>query len=148
MFKEFKEFLMRGSVLDLAVGVVIGSAFTAIVNKVVEGLITPLVGLVVSLFTRGQNLEDAVSVLDWSPVKGVTFAFGDVVSAIITFLITGFVLFLIVKAANRAKNLGTKEEAEEEVAAPTAEDYLADIRDMLAEQKHLQENSTDKDKLE
>lgn len=147
MFKEFKEFLMRGSVLDLAVGVVIGSAFTAIVNKVVEGLITPLVGLVVSLFTRGQNLEDAVSVLDWSPVKGVTFAFGDVVSAIITFLITGFVLFLIVKAANRAKNLGTKEEAEE-VAAPTAEDYLADIRDMLAEQKHLQENSTDKDKLE
>lgn len=148
MFKEFKEFLMRGSVLDLAVGVVIGSAFTAIVNKVVEGLITPLVGLVVSLFTRGRNLEDAVSVLDWSPVKGVTFAFGDVVSAIITFLITGFVLFLIVKAANRAKNLGTKEEAEEEVAAPTAEDYLADIRDMLAEQKHLQENSTDKDKLE
>lgn len=148
MFKEFKEFLMRGSVLDLAVGVVIGSAFTAIVNKVVEGLITPLVGLVVSLFTRGQNLEDAVSVLDWSPVKGVKFAFGDVVSAIITFLITGFVLFLIVKAANRAKNLGTKEEPEEEIAAPTAEDYLADIRDMLAEQKHLQENSTDKDKLE
>lgn len=147
MFKEFKEFLMRGSVLDLAVGVVIGSAFTAIVNKVVEGLITPLVGLVVSLFTQGQNLEDAVSVLDWSPVKGVTFAFGDVVSAIITFLITGFVLFLIVKTANRAKALGAKEEPEEE-AIPTAEDYLADIRDMLAEQKHLQENSTDKDKLE
>ena len=148
MFKEFKEFLMRGSVLDLAVGVVIGSAFTAIVNKVVEGLITPLVGLVVSLFTQGQNLEDAVSVLDWSPVKGVTFAFGDVVSAIITFLITGFVLFLIVKTANRAKALGAKEEPEEEEAVPTAEDYLADIRDMLAEQKHLQENSTDKDKLE
>ncbi|MGG5314586.1 large conductance mechanosensitive channel protein MscL [Enterococcus sp. AZ072] len=148
MIKEFKDFLMRGSVLDLAVGVVIGSAFTAIVNKVVEGLITPLVGLVVSLFTRGQNLEDAVSVLDWSPVKGVTFAFGDVVSAIITFLITGFVLFLIVKTANRAKKLGTKEEAEEELAAPTAEDYLADIRDMLAEQKHLQENTSDKDKME
>ncbi|MEO1769300.1 large conductance mechanosensitive channel protein MscL [Candidatus Enterococcus ferrettii] len=148
MIKEFKDFLMRGSVLDLAVGVVIGSAFTAIVNKVVEGLITPLVGLVVSLFTRGQNLEDAVSVLDWSPVKGVTFAFGDVVSAIITFLITGFVLFLIVKTANRAKKIGTKEEAEEELAAPTAEDYLADIRDMLAEQKHLQENTSDKDKME
>ncbi|MGM0214145.1 large conductance mechanosensitive channel protein MscL [Enterococcus sp. AZ109] len=140
MFKEFKDFLMRGNVIDLAVGVVIGSAFTAIVNKVVEGLITPLVGLVVSLFTRGQNLEDAVSVLDWSPVKGVKFAFGDVVSAIITFLITGFVLFLIVKAANRAKSLGVKEEEPEETAAPTAEDYLADIRDLLAQQKHLQEN--------
>lgn len=141
MFKEFKDFLMRGNVIDLAVGVVIGSAFTAIVTQVVDGLITPLVGLIVSFFTKGQDLEDAVSVLDWTPVKGVKFAFGDVVSAIITFLITGFVLFLIVKAANRAQTLGghNEEEPEEEVA-PTAEDYLADIRDLLAEQKHLQEH--------
>ncbi|GCF94197.1 large-conductance mechanosensitive channel MscL [Enterococcus florum] len=143
MFKEFKEFLMRGNVLDLAVGVVIGSAFTAIVNQVVDGLITPLVGLVVSFFTGGQDLDSAVSVLDWKPRAGVTFAFGDVISAIITFVITGFVLFLIVKAANKARDLGTTEEEEDEV--PTAEDYLADIRDLLAEQKHLQLKESDEE---
>ncbi|BBM19854.1 MULTISPECIES: large conductance mechanosensitive channel protein MscL [Enterococcus] len=146
MFKEFKEFLMRGNVIDLAVGVVIGTAFTAIVTNVVNGLITPLVGLIVSLFTKGKDLNEAMSVLDWTPVKGVTFAFGDVVSALITFVITGFVLFLIVKAANKAKDTATKEEAVvPEVKVPTAEDYLADIRDLLVEQnKAAQDNGEEK----
>ena len=138
MIKEFKEFLMRGNVLDLAVGVVIGSAFTAIVTNVVNGLITHLVGLIVSLFTNGKDLNEAMSILDWSPVKGVTFAFGDVVSALITFVITGFVLFLIVKAANKAKKAKPEEEAAvPEMAVPTAEDYLADIRDLLIEQNKI-----------
>lgn len=138
MIKEFKEFLMRGNVLDLAVGVVIGSAFTAIVTNVVNGLITPLVGLIVSLFTNGKDLNEAMSILDWSPVKGVKFAFGDVVSALITFIITGFVLFLIVKAANKAKKAKPEEEAAvPEMAVPTAEDYLADIRDLLIEQNKI-----------
>lgn len=101
----------------------------------VDGLITPLVGLVVSLITGTKDLEGALSVLDWTPVKGVTFQFSLVISAIITFIITGFVLFTIVKAANKAKNARKKEE-EEVVAdpAPTAEDYLAEIRDLLKEQ--------------
>ena len=132
MIKEFREFIMRGDVLDLAVGVVIGSAFTSIVNQVVQGLITPLIGWIVAMITGTSDLEGALSILDWSPTKGVTFAFGNVISAIITFLITGFVLFLVVKAANRAKNLRAKEEEVEE--APTAEDYLSDIRDLLAKQ--------------
>lgn len=133
MLKEFKEFIMEGNVLDMAVGVVMGSAFTSIVNNVVKGLITPLVAWVVSMFTGTSNLEDAMSVLDWSPTKGVTFSFGDVVSALITFLITGFVLFLVVKAANRARDLkGVKEEEKEET--PAAEDYLKEIRDLLTEQ--------------
>lgn len=149
MFKEFKEFLMRGNVIDLAVGVVIGTAFTAIVTNVVNGLITPLVGLIVSLFTKGKDLNEAMSVLDWTPVKGVTFAFGDVVSALITFVITGFVLFLIVKAANKARDTAAKKEAVvPEVQIPTAEDYLADIRDLLVEQnkaaKETQKNVEDK----
>jgi large conductance mechanosensitive channel len=132
MIKEFKEFIMRGDVLDLAVGVVIGSAFTSIVNQVVQGLITPLVGWIVAMITGTSDLEGALSILDWSPTKGVTFAFGDVISAIITFIITGFVLFLVVKAANHAKKLrSTKEET---IATPTAEDYLSDIRDLLAQQ--------------
>lgn len=134
MLKEFKEFIMRGNVLDMAVGVVVGSAFTSIVNQIVKGLITPLVGLIVYAVTRTKDLNSALSVLDWEPVKGVTFAFGDVISAIITFLITAFVLFMIVKAANRAKSSrGNEEEVEE--AAPTSEDYLKDIRDLLTEEK-------------
>ncbi|HFD0840889.1 TPA: large conductance mechanosensitive channel protein MscL [Enterococcus faecium] len=133
MIKEFREFIMRGDVLDLAVGVVIGSAFTSIVNQVVQGLITPLIGWIVAMITGTSDLEGALSILDWSPTKGVTFAFGNVISAIITFLITGFVLFLVVKAANRAKKLRAKE-AEEVEETPTAEDYLSDIRDLLAKQ--------------
>lgn len=136
MFKEFKEFMMKGDVLDMAVGIVIGGAFTAIVKNVVDGLITPLIGFVVSLITGTKDLEGALSVLDWTPVKGVTFQFGLVISAIITFIITGFVLFMIVKAANKAKSIRKVEEekAEETTPAPTAEDYLAEIRDLLKEQ--------------
>ena len=134
MIKEFKEFIMRGDVLDLSVGVVIGSAFTSIVNQIVQGLITPLVGWVVAMITGTSDLEGALSILDWSPTKGVTFAFGDVISAIITFIITGFILFLVVKAANHAKNLRSTKEEEEVPATPTAEDYLSDIRDLLAQQ--------------
>lgn len=134
MIKEFREFIMRGDVLDLAVGVVIGSAFTSIVNQVVQGLITPLIGWIVAMITGTSDLEGALSILDWSPTKGVTFAFGNVISAIITFLITGFVLFLVVKAANRAKKLRAKEAKEEVEETPTAEDYLSDIRDLLAKQ--------------
>ncbi|WP_368250450.1 large conductance mechanosensitive channel protein MscL [Enterococcus sp. 2201sp1_2201st1_B8_2201SCRN_220225] len=133
MIKEFKEFIMRGSVLDLAVGVIIGSAFTGIVNQVVEGLITPLIGLVISLFTDGQDLDKAMNVLDVK-VNGVTFMFGNVISAIITFLITAFVLFLIVKAANKAKSFGKKEE-EEEAEIVTTESLLTDIRDLLEAQE-------------
>ena len=132
MIKEFKEFIMRGSVLDLAVGVIIGSAFTGIVTKVVDGLITPLIGLVISLFTNGQDLDEAMNILDVK-FNGVTFKFGDVISAIITFLITAFVLFLIVKAANKAKSFGKKEEEEAEIV--TAESLLTDIRDLLEAQE-------------
>ncbi|EKZ0135797.1 large conductance mechanosensitive channel protein MscL [Enterococcus faecalis] len=138
MIKEFKEFIMRGSVLDLAVGVVIGSAFTAIVTQVVEGLITPLISLIFVLTTGKKSADDALGALVYK-VEGVEFNIGSVISALITFLITAFVLFLIVKAANKMKNRGKKEEAAEEEAAeeevvPTSEDYLKEIRDLLAAQ--------------
>ena len=132
MIKEFKEFIMRGSVLDLAVGVVIGSAFTAIVTQVVEGLITPLSSLIFVLTTGKKSADDALGALVYK-VEGVEFNIGSVISALITFLITAFVLFLIVKAANKMKNRGKKEEAAEEVV-PTSEDYLKEIRDLLAAQ--------------
>lgn len=134
MIKEFKEFIMRGSVLDLAVGVVIGSAFTAIVTQVVEGLITPpLISLIFVLTTGKKSADDALGALVYK-VEGVEFNIGSVISALITFLITAFVLFLIVKAANKMKNRGKKEEAAEEEVVPTSEDYLKEIRDLLAAQ--------------
>lgn len=129
MIKEFKAFILRGNVLDLAVGVVIGSAFTAIVTKVVDGVITPLVGLIVSTLTGGNDLESSLSILDWQPVKGVTFAFGEVISAVITFMITGFVLFLIIKTTNKLKKPVASEET-----VPTSEAYLKEIRDLLEKQ--------------
>lgn len=131
MIKEFKEFIMRGNVLDLAVGVVIGSAFTAIVTQIVNGLITPLVSLVFVLTTGEKSADDALGALVFH-VKGVAFNIGDVISALITFLITAFVLFLIVKAVNKMKK--TPEAAEEEVSGPTTDDLLEQIRDLLAAQ--------------
>lgn len=113
MVKEFKEFLMRGSVIDLAVGVVMGSAFTAIVNKIVEGLITPLISLIFVVFMDTRNADDAFEGLVIK-FNGVIFDFGAVISAIVTFVITAFVLFMIVKFVNKMKDITTvKEEPEE-----------------------------------
>lgn len=140
MIKEFKEFIMRGSVLDLAVGVVIGSAFTAIVNQVVQGLITPLVSLVFVLTTGNKSADEALGGLVFK-VQGVAFNVGSVISAVITFLITAFVLFLIVKAANKVKK---PKPEEKEPAAPTSEDYLKEIRDLLAVQNQTQTIASEK----
>lgn len=138
VFTEFKEFIVTGNVIDLAVGVVIGSAFTAIVTRVVEGLITPLIALVISLFTNSTSMDDSIGALVWSPRKGVVFDFGSVITAIITFLITGFVLFIVVKGINKLQSLNkAPEEEEEEEEEVTAEDYLAEIRDLLRLQSGL-----------
>lgn len=131
MFREFKDFIAKGDVLDLAIGVVIGGAFTAIVNGIVKGLITPLIALVLVTLTGEKDLNGAMSILDWAPTPGVTFALGDVISAIITFLITGFVLFMIVKLANRARAVITPEEVQEEVVS--TEMYLQKIVEILEE---------------
>ncbi|MFI3684939.1 large conductance mechanosensitive channel protein MscL [Vagococcus fluvialis] len=133
MVKEFKEFLMRGSVIDLAVGVVMGSAFTAIVNKIVEGLITPLISLIFVVFMDTNNADDAFQGLVLK-FNGVTFDFGAVISAIVTFVITAFVLFMIVKFVNKMKDVAIKDEELEE-EKESVEDYLEQIRDLLSKQK-------------
>jgi len=102
------------------------------VTQVVEGLITPLISLIFVLTTGKKSADDALGALVYK-VEGVEFNIGSVISALITFLIMAFVLFLIVKAANKMKNRGKKEEAAEEVV-PTSEDYLKEIRDLLAAQ--------------
>ena len=124
MLKELKAFLLRGNVVDLAVAVIIGAAFGAIVTSLVNDIITPLI-LNPALKAAGV---DKIAELSWNGV-----AYGSFLSAVINFLVIGTVLFFVVKAAEKAQNLGKKEEAaEEEVAGPTQEELLAEIRDLLA----------------
>ena len=124
MLKELKNFLLRGNVVDLAVAVIIGAAFGAIVTSLVNDIITPLI-LKPALKAAGV---DKIAELSWNGV-----AYGSFLSAVINFVVIGTVLFFIVKAAEKAQNLGKKEEvAEEETPAPTQEELLAEIRDLLA----------------
>ena len=124
MLKELKAFLLRGNVVDLAVAVVIGAAFGAIVTSFVNDIITPLI-LKPAMKAAGV---DKIANLSWNGV-----AYGSFLSAVINFLVVGTVLFFVVKAAEKAQNLGKKDEVtEEEAAAPTQEELLAEIRDLLA----------------
>lgn len=125
MIKELKEFLFKANVLDLAVAVVIGAAFNAIVTSLVEDVITPLF---LNPALKAAGVEK-IAELSWHGV-----AYGSFLSAVINFLIVGTTLFFIVKAANAASAFGKKqtEEAEEE-AAPTQEELLTEIRDLLKE---------------
>ena len=124
MLKELKAFLLRGNVVDLAVAVIIGAAFGAIVTSFVNDIITPLI---LNPALKAAGVEK-IAELTWNGV-----AYGSFLSAVINFLVIGTVLFFVVKAAEKAQNLGKKEEAtEEEVAAPTQEELLAQIRDLLA----------------
>ena len=124
MLKELKAFLLRGNVVDLAVAVIIGAAFGAIVTSFVNDIITPLI---LNPALKAAGVEK-IAELTWNGA-----AYGSFLSAVINFLVIGTVLFFIVKAAEKAQNLGKKEEAAEEAAAaPTQEELLAEIRDLLA----------------
>lgn len=120
MFSEFKEFAMKGNVVDLAVGVVIGAAFGKIVSSLIENVITPLL------------LKPALDAAHLSTIEELT-AFGGVkyglfISAVINFVIVAFVLFLIIKGIN---NLKKKDVPPPPPAGPTQEELLIQIRDLL-----------------
>ena len=120
--KEFKEFALKGNVLDLAVGVVIGAAFGAIVKSMVEDIITPLI-LTPVLKTAG--LED-IKDLTW----GAGVKYGNFISNVLSFLIVAFVLFLVIKGVNAMRK--KEVEAPAEPPAPTNEEkLLMEIRDAL-----------------
>ena len=112
--KEFKEFISRGSVIDLAVGIIIGSAFTAIVNSLVNDIIMPLI----SIITGGVSFDS------WNVVLGTgenapVLAFGSFIAAVLNFIIIAFVIFMMIRAINRAHDLTKKEEI---VEAPTTKE--------------------------
>lgn len=128
MLNEFKNFIAKGNVMDMAVGIIIGAAFTAIVTSLVDDMINPLIGL----FIGGIDFSDmALSI--GSGENAATFAYGKFIMAVINFLIVAWVVFLLVKVVNRAKDaaLGAEEEAPAAPAGPTQEELLADIRDLL-----------------
>lgn len=134
MLKEFKEFIMRGNVVDMAVGVVVGGAFTAIVNSIVAGFITPLVGLVIKLLTGSTNAKFTGLNIE---VLGVQLNFGNILSAVITFLITALVVFLLVKAINKARELTTGPQEEEVEELTLTEETLQQIKETLDQQNKL-----------
>lgn len=124
MIQELKAFLLRGNVIDLAVAVIIGAAFTAIVTALVEGVITPFIGLLFG----GDSFNSLVVTL-----RGQDFLIGTLINAIINFVLVGTVLFFIVKAANRAMELRKRKVDAEEPAEDIPEDValLREIRDAL-----------------
>lgn len=144
MFKEFKEFIARGNVIDLAVGIIIGAAFTAIVNSLVADLINPVIGLLTGgtdfsahyLVLKGE-VADGASLAAARDSGASVFAYGSFLSAIINFLIIAWAVFLLVKGVNRVQRATSKkqEEAEAAPAGPTQEELLAQIRDELRAQR-------------
>ena len=102
-FNEFKTFIMRGNVLDLAVGVIIGAAFQAIVTSLTNDIISPILGIF-----GGMNFDN-LSI----DINGATLAYGKFITAVINFLIMAFIIFLIVKLVNEVMSFGKKKKTEE-----------------------------------
>lgn len=125
VFKEFKEFISRGNVVDLAVAVVIGAAFTAIVTAVVEGLITPLIGMI-----GGKDFRQMTFTLNDS-----VFSYGIVINAIIYFLsVAAVVFFFVVKPLNVLQERRRRGEEPEPAALSDEAALLSEIRDLLRAQ--------------
>jgi large conductance mechanosensitive channel len=124
MMKEFKEFISRGNVMDMAVGIIIGGAFTAIVSSLVADIITPIIGMLMG----GVDFSSLAVT-----VGSATLTYGNFIQAVINFLLVAWVLFMIVKAMNKMKRKEEEKPAEPEAPAEPPEDIvlLREIRDSL-----------------
>jgi large conductance mechanosensitive channel len=132
MLKEFKQFIARGNVFDMAVGIVMGAAFTAIVNSAVADLVMPIVGML----TSGVDFSDKFIALNGEAYATLAAAkeagapiitYGVFVNAVINFLIVSFVIFMLIKQVNRLK----KQEAAAPETPPADIQLLSEIRDLL-----------------
>ena len=132
-FAEFRKFIARGNVMDMAVGLVVGSAFTAIVNSLVNDIIMPIVGLL----TGGIDFQNLQIVLRpaTETAEAVAIRYGLFINKIISFIIIAFAVFCIVKAINKMREATSKKEEEAAKAAPPAPPadivLLTEIRDLL-----------------
>jgi len=113
---EFKEFVSRGNVMDLAVGVIIGGAFQGIVSSLCDDVITPLIQFIIGKATGKTSIEEMTAALNVGPI-----AFGNFISAVINFFIMAIIIFCIVKAVNKLTEIG-KKPAEEEEAEVTVKE--------------------------
>lgn len=130
---EFKEFALKGNVMDMAVGVIIGAAFGNIVTSLTENFINPLIAVI-----TGGNGEDGVQIGGQFTVRGVAFNYGAFLSAVVNFLIIALILFCLIKAVNKAMEIGKKKEEEKPAEPPKPtkeEELLTEIRDLLKEKK-------------
>ena len=138
MLKEFQEFIARGNVMDLAVGVIIGGAFGLIVSSLVDDIIMPVVGAIFGGFDFSNYflpLSSNVTAqsLEAAREQGAVFAYGSFITVIINFLILAWIIFLLVKAVNNLRRRLEKEKAEAAPEAPPADvALLTEIRDLLA----------------
>ena len=139
LIAEFKEFISKGNVMNLAVGVIIGAAFQNIVTALTNSFINPLI----ALLTGGCENDEAGNLIlvgGQFTINGVSFDYGAFISAVLNFLIMAVILFTMVKAVNKAMSIGNKPEEEPEPEAPaepepTKEELLlTEIRDLLSEQ--------------
>ncbi len=140
-FAEFKEFAMKGNVVDMAIGVVIGGAFGKITTSLVNDVIMPLI----SRITGGVDFSAWKWVLKAAELDEtgaetaaeIAVNYGSFIAVVLDFLIIALVLFMVVKAINKLRTIGKKPEepAEEEEPAPTSEELLTEIRDLLKDKQ-------------
>lgn len=140
MFAEFRKFISRGNVVDMAVGIIVGAAFTAIVASLVSDLINPIIGVITggidfsNLFINLGN-ESFPSIAAAREAGAAVFAYGSFISAVINFVIIAYVVFLLVKGINRIKETARREEeapaAPPAPKGPSSEELLSEIRDLL-----------------
>lgn len=132
-FAEFKAFAMRGNVLDMAVGVILGGAFGKITTSLVNDVFMPLIGMLIG----GVDLGKLNIVLKpaTDTAEAVTLGIGTFLTTIIDFVLVAFVIFLMIKTINRFRRKKEEEPEPEKPKDPTTEELLAEIRDLLKEQK-------------
>jgi large conductance mechanosensitive channel len=137
-FKEFKEFAIKGNVFDMAVGIIIGSAFTKVVNSVVADFIMPIL----SIFIGKINFQDLVYVFQEAELgdngevinAAITINYGNLIQTTIDFLIIAFCIYLVVRMFNKLRKKSENEQ-DGTVATPRNIELLAEIRDLLKEKK-------------
>jgi len=133
LLAEFKEFALKGNVMDMAIGVIIGAAFGNIVTSLTDSFINPLIAAITGGVTKDEN--GVMQVVGGSfQINGVDFKYGAFISAIINFLIIALILFIMLKAVNKAMSIGKKKEEEKPKEPPKEEVLLTEIRDLLKEQ--------------
>ena len=132
-FLEFKEFAMRGNVLDMAVGVILGGAFGKITTSLVNDVFMPLIGMLIGGVDLGKlNIVPKPAT---DTAEAVTLGIGTFLTTIIDFVLVAFVIFLMIKTINRFRRKKEEEPEPEKPKDPTTEELLAEIRDLLKEQK-------------